>query len=347
MPMNKPLWKKILSILDTIEIHTISLETLPQRVIQELDTCHIDYKQAEIPTLISNLDRCRFFKHIPCGIDLAPAATILAKADSGSLLEGLAMFECCYRMDQAQVQWHDLFHQMTFPKSVFNAFDPFCIALCKQTCLFQKHHNRLSLHEDLYRDIQAVITEYENRPDQLLSTVLCARYCASIIHHDSSLIYKNQEKTINDYPEKAWIYHVLPQHGVPCDRSETKSLQAFFKDTLFHEFDHSCALCGIDIAAMLVASHIKPFRDCAHIYETIDHNNGLLLCRNHDFLFDQGYITFTADGTIRISRSCLNQSCFDAFRLRHDFHIDKKKLTPQRQCFFAYHHRYIFQDSLS
>ena len=52
----------------------------------------------------------------------------------------------------------------------------------------------------------------------------------------------------------------------------------------------------------------KPFRDCAHIYETATHDNGLLLCRNHDFLFDQGYIMFlTSDGTIIISKALIEK----------------------------------------
>jgi predicted restriction endonuclease len=64
-----------------------------------------------------------------------------------------------------------------------------------------------------------------------------------------------------------------------------------------HEFDHQCPICGTNIPAMLIASHIKPFRDCAHIFECADHNNGLLLCRNHDYLFDQGYFSLNEDGT--------------------------------------------------
>ena len=54
--------------------------------------------------------------------------------------------------------------------------------------------------------------------------------------------------------------------------------------------------------------HIS-FRDCAHIYEAIDHDNGLLLCRNHDYLFDQGYFTFDENGYIIFSEELLDKDC--------------------------------------
>lgn len=61
-----------------------------------------------------------------------------------------------------------------------------------------------------------------------------------------------------------------------------------------------CAVCGLNEPAFLVASHIKPWRACSHI-ERLDPFNGLLLCPNHDKLFDKGYITFSNDGKIFIS----------------------------------------------
>jgi predicted restriction endonuclease len=51
---------------------------------------------------------------------------------------------------------------------------------------------------------------------------------------------------------------------------------------------------------ILRASHIKPWR-LASNEERLDPNNGLILAPTYDLLFDQGFITFEADKTLRIS----------------------------------------------
>lgn len=63
-----------------------------------------------------------------------------------------------------------------------------------------------------------------------------------------------------------------------------------------------CRLCGVSDERFLIASHIKPWRQSDN-QERLDVNNGLLLCPNHDVLFDKGYISFEDDGRILISES--------------------------------------------
>lgn len=61
-----------------------------------------------------------------------------------------------------------------------------------------------------------------------------------------------------------------------------------------------CQICGLDIVDLLIASHIKPWKD-SDDKERLDINNGILLCPNHDKLFDKGFISFNDDGSIAIS----------------------------------------------
>lgn len=61
-----------------------------------------------------------------------------------------------------------------------------------------------------------------------------------------------------------------------------------------------CQLCGVSNPALLVASHIKPWRD-SDALEKCDINNGVLLCPNHDALFDEGLISFAKGGEIMIA----------------------------------------------
>lgn len=75
--------------------------------------------------------------------------------------------------------------------------------------------------------------------------------------------------------------------------------QGFFRDKLIAKYN-KCCLCGVKSKELLIASHIKPWVKSDPIEKT-DENNGLLLCPNHDRLFDKGYISFTDDGNIIIS----------------------------------------------
>lgn len=77
--------------------------------------------------------------------------------------------------------------------------------------------------------------------------------------------------------------------------------QSIFKRNLL-AIEKKCRLCGVSDERLLVASHIKPWSK-SNNRERLDVNNGLLLCPNHDALFDKGYISFEKDGLILISNS--------------------------------------------
>ena len=72
-----------------------------------------------------------------------------------------------------------------------------------------------------------------------------------------------------------------------------------FRDGLLKRYKH-CCLCQVNDPHFLRASHIKPWSESAGT-EKLDIDNGLLLCPNHDLLFDTGYISFNDDGSILIS----------------------------------------------
>ncbi|MGG3801225.1 HNH endonuclease [Metabacillus fastidiosus] len=94
---------------------------------------------------------------------------------------------------------------------------------------------------------------------------------------------------------------------IVLDKTEKESVvkarigQSIFKRKLLSR-EKKCRLCGVSNERFLVASHIKPWSQ-SNNKERLDVNNGLLLCPNHDALFDKGYISFDDDGTILISLS--------------------------------------------
>lgn len=75
--------------------------------------------------------------------------------------------------------------------------------------------------------------------------------------------------------------------------------QGAFRKKLLKRYK-GCCLCGLSNPELLIASHIQPWSMSDKI-EKVDDNNGLLLCPNHDQLFDKGFITFSDEGEIIIS----------------------------------------------
>ena len=76
--------------------------------------------------------------------------------------------------------------------------------------------------------------------------------------------------------------------------------QGVFRDQLIRKY-HKCCLCGVDSPDLLIASHIKPWA-VSEPEEKLSLDNGLLLCPNHDKVFDQGFISFDDKGEILISK---------------------------------------------
>jgi predicted restriction endonuclease len=77
-----------------------------------------------------------------------------------------------------------------------------------------------------------------------------------------------------------------------------------------------CAVTEVDDTALLVASHIKPWRDCSNS-ERLDPYNGFLLLPHLDHLFDKGFISFEDSGEILIS-SALSSAA------KEKMHIDEE-----------------------
>ncbi len=61
-----------------------------------------------------------------------------------------------------------------------------------------------------------------------------------------------------------------------------------------------CRITGVSRPEHLRASHCKPWRDCSN-QERLNGENGLLLTPSIDHLFDQGFISFRADGALLVS----------------------------------------------
>ncbi|MER2008925.1 MAG: HNH endonuclease [Psychrobacillus sp.] len=111
--------------------------------------------------------------------------------------------------------------------------------------------------------------------------------------------------------------------------------QEKFRKQLLNKYDY-CALCGVD-SIHTRASHIKPW-GASNNHERLDLHNGILLCPNHDYLFDKGYISFTDQGNILISTN-LPEIQMQFFNIHTQMRL---KITEQMKNYLEYHRDNIF-----
>ena len=79
--------------------------------------------------------------------------------------------------------------------------------------------------------------------------------------------------------------------------------QDVFRTSLLEYWNGQCPLTGIMDTALLRASHIVPWKDCASDADRLDVHNGLLLSALWDAAFDRGLITFDDDGAPIFSKA--------------------------------------------
>jgi hypothetical protein len=120
--------------------------------------------------------------------------------------------------------------------------------------------------------------------------------------------------------------------------------QGYFREMLLLLWGEKCAVTGCGIKEMLVASHIKPWRDCSD-EECLNPDNGLLLAAHLDQAFDRGLITFRNNGTIKIARPKDNAVALkqvgikEGLSLRSDVEFSSKRIE-----FLRYHREHVFKD---
>ncbi|EMS1648718.1 HNH endonuclease, partial [Neisseria gonorrhoeae] len=90
---------------------------------------------------------------------------------------------------------------------------------------------------------------------------------------------------------------------------------------------------------VLIASHIKPFI-LSDDTEAYDPNNGLLLSRTLDSLFDLKYISFDDEGNMVKSKRLSD----DVWRRWCDVKLDNNLLNDKRKSYLAYHRELMLQE---
>jgi hypothetical protein len=101
-----------------------------------------------------------------------------------------------------------------------------------------------------------------------------------------------------------------------------------------------CRLTGLIDRRHLRASHIKPW--CvSNDDEKLDPNNGLLLSPHIHHLFDRGYISFTDEGKLLVSKF-LNPVVLSDWGLTAS--IEPKPFSAKQCVYLDYHRNHVFEN---
>lgn len=104
-------------------------------------------------------------------------------------------------------------------------------------------------------------------------------------------------------------------------------------------FEPVCRVTGVSADQLLIASHIKPWRDSTN-QERLDGNNGLFLSPHVDKLFDAGFISFTRRGSLVVSPK-LDPDVLPKWAI--DPAADYPPLTGSQEYFMEHHRDEVFQ----
>lgn len=117
--------------------------------------------------------------------------------------------------------------------------------------------------------------------------------------------------------------------------------QGLFKANVIAHGGNVCRLTGVANPALLVASHIKPWRMCETATERLDGANGLLLAAHVDRLFDRGLISFEDDGRVLVSAS-LDRLDTQRLGLEHVLVNGCNQFIGNQVVFLEYHRTNVF-----
>lgn len=101
--------------------------------------------------------------------------------------------------------------------------------------------------------------------------------------------------------------------------------------------DPHCRVTGVDDPRLLIASHIKPWRD-ANNSERISGYNGIMLSPHVDALFDERFISFEDDGKILVHAS-LPRDVLERWSIDPTVNVGS---FHEQQSVFLKHHRKLF-----
>lgn len=146
-----------------------------------------------------------------------------------------------------------------------------------------------------------------------------------------------------DELEQAEKQQLKIEHDANLSATEKKMLilarigQGRFRESV-NRVEKHCRLTGVSDLNFLIASHIKPWKDCNN-QERLNGENGLMLAPHVDKLFDRGWISFKDDGDLLVVETA--KDVVSDWGLSGITNVGV--FTKQQQIFLHYHRAHVYR----
>jgi hypothetical protein len=147
------------------------------------------------------------------------------------------------------------------------------------------------LQEFLIPKLSFLNFEYENYQDGLFIVSWQLTYAPVVMYSSDNIediISNSVEKLITNEEERETIKEAITKIRIG---------QSQFRNDILNSDSNTCIFTDINDPKLLIASHIKPWKESSNV-ERRDLHNGLLLTPTFDKLFDRFLITFDETGTL-------------------------------------------------
>jgi hypothetical protein len=119
------------------------------------------------------------------------------------------------------------------------------------------------------------------------------------------------------------------------------------QQNIFDDYGGRCALTGISVPQLLLASHIIPWADKSHKKDRLNPCNGICLSALYDKAFDKGLFTISPDDyTIQLSSALREYGTQEYFDKQFGSISGKQIAMPidykPNRDFLAYHRDHVF-----
>lgn len=179
----------------------------------------------------------------------------------------------------------------------------------------------------------------------LSSLIKYAKYEEEVVEADKIVAQEKNPRTIS---KKLVVHFDLTKTGEDTESlTKQRKGQDYFRRMILANYGGRCALTGIDIPQLLLASHIIPWADKTHKQDRLNPCNGICLSALYDMAFDKGLITFSPDDYSVLFSSALRDNEPKEYYDKHFGIIEGCKLMvpdefkPNRD-FLTYHRDKVF-----